>query len=265
MEAMNPMRGRCSWPFVRGARRICRLGVVLLLAAGPLSAGLVSHWRLDEMGGTTAGDSAGANAGTLSGSVSFTGAGGVAGGALSCSGGQVTIPATALAVIEPADRVSVSLWVYPTSLAASYNTVFDTAGRQLSLWIESATVGWIGVGGSSLGLAFNPAWTVNEWQHLVLTYDASVARVYRNGILAGSVTLNGGSFSQAWVFGGNPSGGGSPWAGLMDDIQLYSQTLTPAEIVVLYNNPGRPLPEPAAASLWLAAALAWRRRRRPRR
>lgn len=235
------------------------------LLARPGSAALVSHWRLDDGSGLVAADSGGTNPGSLSaGGLAWSGTG-AAGGALSFTGGQVTIPAAALGAIEPGDRVSVSLWIHPSSFAASYNTVFDTASRQLSLWIETPGSGWVGVGGvTNGGIVYSPVWTLGEWQHLALTYDATTIRLFRNGVACGTVTQPGGTFSQAWIVGGNPSGGGSPWAGLIDDIQLYSQTLTPADVLVLYGNPGQPLPEPGTGVLLAVPALAALARRRAR-
>jgi hypothetical protein len=69
------------------------------------------------------------------------------------------------------------------------------------------------------------------WTHLATTYDGSVLRLYVNGAQVRSLAA-GGSISVST--GQLKLGGNAIWsewfAGLMDDVRIYSRALTAAEI-----------------------------------
>lgn len=109
-------------------------------------------------------------------------------------------------------------------------------------------------------LTYTEFWTgyFGAWTHVVITYDGSSngngVKVYRNGTLVAYSTLspnNMGSGSTATSIGtigdSNISGAITNWYGGMDEISLYSEALSGAEVTTLYNN-GVPS-TPAAASL----------------
>jgi carbonic anhydrase/acetyltransferase-like protein (isoleucine patch superfamily) len=216
-----------------------------LLLASAAQAGLVGHWTFDEGAGLTAFDSANEHDGILSGSVGYVA--GVAGSALDFSGGRVTIPASLLQSIQSSSNkdVSVSLWINPDSFP-SFPTLFDAGTsdptRELSLWV-GAFGGFMGIGQIHTGSnTYSPQWTIGQWQHLVVTWDntANQFKVYRNGVLNSTTGTSAANptFGAEWVIGGNPSGGGSPWDGRVDDVQVYDTVLSQQEIEFLRDNPG---------------------------
>lgn len=71
----------------------------------------------------------------------------------------------------------------------------------------------------------------NTWYHLAATYDGTVLRAYKNGVLTGSVTTTGGLANETGVlsFGRHPT---LPqfWNGTIDDARVWTVTRTCTEI-----------------------------------
>ncbi len=91
----------------------------------------------------------------------------------------------------------------------------------------------------------------NQWYHFVFIVDTSGAKVYRNGILfmeqdwftnAGNDPVNTVTpitNNLPLTFGRSniPSGPGSYFSGIIDDIGIWDRALTEAEVIALYGNP----------------------------
>ncbi|MEP7264506.1 MAG: LamG-like jellyroll fold domain-containing protein [Bacteroidota bacterium] len=100
--------------------------------------------------------------------------------------------------------------------------------------INSTPVSWVEtVSGTSL--------TLNTWYHVAGTYDGSVARIYINGVLAGSTSFAG-SIVASTAFPariGNLSddGVGNPryWNGKLDEIRVWHRALPQSEIAAHMN------------------------------
>jgi hypothetical protein len=264
------------------------LGLCTLLSAAvvPARAALVGHWAFNEAPGAgTAVDSAGGHNGTLSQGAAFV-TGGVQGNAVQFGDGNaggyksVDIPLSMMQALSAGGNndFAVSLWLNPTDAFTNYETIFDSPGRHLSTWIHSSANG----NGDRIYYAFGqpthaegeqpfsppPAWMTNAWQHYVLSYDATAQQLtaYRDGTQILSLTgVNAAGYNATWHIGGNPSTGGTSFDGLMDDVQVYNDPLTLAQVQFLFNNPGAEVPEPAGAAALavIGLALAARRRRRP--
>jgi hypothetical protein len=128
--------------------------------------------------------------------------------------------------------LTAALWIYPDSFG-DYSTVFDTVGRELSLWIDTDTKGSYSMGGKGGGTKFSQPFTLGEWQHVAFVKQGGKAMLYRNGVL--SATVKASSINtQDWIIGINRSGGGTAWNGKVDDVQLYNSALTPAEIMAAW-------------------------------
>lgn len=84
--------------------------------------------------------------------------------------------------------------------------------------------------------------SINAWHHVACTYDGAELRVYVDGRLRGcretSATIsNQGTFGAA--IGANMDIGPTyknPFVGQLDNVHLYSSTLTAAEICALWGN-----------------------------
>ena len=81
--------------------------------------------------------------------------------------------------------------------------------------------------------------TLNTWQHLALTYDGTTLTLYLNGVVAGSTPANGtisNSFENFYMGNLLYQGTDFWFNGQLDEVSLWSKTLTPAEINCMING-----------------------------
>ena len=89
--------------------------------------------------------------------------------------------------------------------------------------------------GGSFGndLIVKDFWEVDIWHHIVLTYDGETAKMYADGIEVASGEKNWNlTLSRAHI-GRQVNDVAEFWVGSVDDVRLYDQVLTQAEIAAL--------------------------------
>jgi len=98
----------------------------------------------------------------------------------------------------------------------------------------------------STGASYNPKYSygtsslpVNTWTHLAATYDGSTFVLYMNGVQVGSTAVTGGITTSNGVLhiGGNAVWGGEYFAGLIDEVRIYSRALNVGEIMADMSSP----------------------------
>ena len=83
--------------------------------------------------------------------------------------------------------------------------------------------------------SFSPA--LNDWFHVVVTFNGSTALLYGNGIQqASDTTLTSFTFNQNLVLGtGRPTDGQYDWIGELGPLKVYDRTLSATEVLQNYN------------------------------
>jgi hypothetical protein len=81
----------------------------------------------------------------------------------------------------------------------------------------------------------------NAWHFVVGTFDGKTARLYIDGVQAGSQAIAGESpinqvAAPLWIGGRSDNHPGRAWTGLIDDVQVYSYALDFETIAAMYFN-----------------------------
>ena len=132
--------------------------------------------------------------------------------------------------------VSYSFWVYDTA-GTGTRFVFDSddvTDRQFA-YINNSNNFAVGAGGTTS----NPLITVpvNQWTHVVLVFDGSSSKSYKNGVF--STTFNPGSNGQGdFSIGYSPPNSGQfGWNGNVQNFRFYDRALSATEVATLYHRP----------------------------
>ncbi len=222
------------------------------------TSGLVGHWTLDgaqtNWNTNTTKDSSGrGNTGTLTSLATTTApVSGKVGQAMKFNGStsEVIVPAHS-SLNFGGSAITVSAWVNPASLSSTYHAVTasrsgcggtnlnwqlyakqDTNGPSFSVYNGGAGSGTALVATSSSPLP------LNTWSHLTGTFDGTTTRLYINGILVASGT-NGAQSTMNTVAAPLTIGREGPctgwFNGKIDDVRVYSRTLSATEVLQLYT------------------------------
>ncbi|MBP9773047.1 MAG: fibronectin type III domain-containing protein [Candidatus Peribacteraceae bacterium] len=201
---------------------------------------LIYYWKFDETSGTVASDSGGnAQNGALVSGTSI----------------DTSLPPTTSA-LPNVRSISFNGTTNYASFGNLSNTIFSTSQpTTIMLWayVPATPSGWRAVvtrgtyGGFNtwyLGINGNNQWQFNSyggamlygnltpgaWQHVAVTQDASLRKIYVNGTLRASGTSYNVVNSIDPVLGGAVTGSPSSFAGKIDDLRFYNKVLSQAEI-----------------------------------
>ncbi|MGI8685664.1 MAG: LamG domain-containing protein, partial [Acidimicrobiales bacterium] len=206
-------------------------------------AGLVGAWSFDEGAGTVVGDASGkANHGSLSNAT--WNASGKYGGAVSFNGTNASVLVPDAATLDLTTGMTIEAWVNPSAaMGNSWRTVVlkEQPGDQVySLYANGAAGRPTGevFTNNAKSVAGTASVAANTWTHLATTYDGANLRLYVNGVLVKTAALTGSIKTSASPlrFGGNASWG--EWfSGRIDDVRIYNQALTAAQIQTDMSTP----------------------------
>jgi hypothetical protein len=250
------------------------------LFAAKARASVIAHYSFDEAGGLTATDSVGGVTGTLQGSATFV-PGGIAGNALSLSTTNEGVVNMGNKFAFLSGNYSVAFWVKTTTTEADTVVLSKhAAGFENGYLFSIGPTGGGGLAGKTSFAAsevvpngLTSTTTVNDgaWHQIVGVYTAGGNHsIYVDGAPAeqSKATVPMIDNVAAFYVGGvgaigNPTVADGRYTGLVDDLQLYNNALTDAEVNTLFANPGKVVPEPASLSiLGLATAATLIRRHR---
>jgi hypothetical protein len=217
------------------------LAMAVFLGLAPLAqADLIGSWSLDEETGTTASDSSGnGNDGTLDGGPTVVD--GLFGNALAFASNRVAIPASDSFTAEFFQgSFTLAAWINPTRTGNTWQQVFrairtdDASNDTLFLnndgrlsWRGRVAAAWAG------GMCETVAGVVpaNQWTHVAVVGDGTNFRIYVNGALSQTSAWQKTDGSNAnYYLGGDPTWLDESYTGIIDEVRIYNQALTAAEV-----------------------------------
>jgi Concanavalin A-like lectin/glucanases superfamily len=217
--------------------RLCFAGAVLVgTTSGQgqtfLTNGLVAYYQFSGNANDSSGNG---NNGTISNIVFVADRFGVGNSAASFAGNFsnfITLK-TNLNLNLP---FTVCAWVKFTN--AIGGRVVSTAGYELTINGGHAAMNVTFEGGSGTSVQSPQQLPSAVWHHLVGVWNLSGGILYTDGVLAGTYTsfINP-SYSRGFIpkLGRNSGSLADSFRGLMDDIRIYNQELSPQEVAQLYQ------------------------------
>jgi hypothetical protein len=209
--------------------------------APPPVSGLVAGWGFNEGAGMSVADASGkGHVGTVS-ATAWSGAGKF-GGALSFNGSSSWVTVADANDLDLSSALTLEAWVRPSALGSLWRTVVfkeRPGGIVYSLYANQSTgrpVGqlWLGAEQNAVGSA---GLALNAWSHLASTYDGASLRLYVNGVLVSSTVVSGSLAPSTGVLRVGGNGVWPEWfAGLIDEVRVYSRALSAGEIQTDMNT-----------------------------
>lgn len=151
----------------------------------------------------------------------------------------ITIPTTGINANQGTIEMWVrSNWTYPGGSYLSYYMWFDMELPRLNLYFKNADLRthWWAQGDNIIA---DVAWQANRWYHYAATYDFvnDVYNFYRNGQLIGTSTATRSTAALSTSAKiGSRFNGAYPWHGQIDEVRIWSDVRTQAEIQEWMNK-----------------------------
>ena len=231
----------------------------------PLAQGIVGCWLFNENSGLRAYDLSGrGNTGTLTNGPTWSA--GRRGRALNFDGVNDDVLAGTGSSLNITGNITIAAWIYPKSFGGgTKGRIFDkndaspTVGYDLQL--EDTTVNdgfaWVlGNGAASTSSNANVI-QLNQWQHVVLSYNGSNCNFYVDGTSAGSPAFTTNSSSSSTItasIGGRASDTARQFDGLIDEVRIYNRALSSTEVRWLFTDPYACFVPPAPRLRYFIAA-----------
>jgi hypothetical protein len=239
-----------------------------ILCLGPAwaaSGDLVGWWTFDETGGAVAADSSGqGNNGTIVGNPQWVP--GKIGGALQFDG-NTYVNCGRSPSLNIRDQITIAFWFKVQAFTNTWEAFLakSDAAYRSSRGDGSGNGTHLGITG---GNYFNAPTIItdNQWHHYCGTYDGATAIIYIDGKEDARQTYSGqigDSSSYDLYIGENSGAAGRRLHGLMDDVQIYNNALSPAEILQIMEGLADksiakdPVPEDTAVDVPQDAILSW--------
>lgn len=226
---------------------------------------LVAAYSFNEGAGTTLTDSSGnANHGTLANGPTWTTAG-KHGGALTFDGSNDIVNINDAATLDLTTGMTLAAWVRPTT-ASGWRTIlmkeqpghiayalYGSTSSPSRPAIELDTT----ASSANVEVRGTAQLAINTWTHVAATFDGSSLKLYINGVQVGSLPAGGSIITSgnALRIGGNTVWG-EYFRGQIDDVRIYNEALTQAQIQSDMNTPVGAVPDIAAPAVSITAPVA---------
>ncbi|NQT36888.1 MAG: PEP-CTERM sorting domain-containing protein [Planctomycetes bacterium] len=208
---------------------VAALVATLLMSCIPTARGaLLSLWQLDETSGTTAANSiTGGFDGTLNGGPLWTWDG-RQGQVLWVDGGDDYVNAGGIPPINTGDDFSVAFWARSEQGASNNVVLGNRYGGANNSWGKFTTRAFEWHPNNTNNHVDYADIPENQWIHHAVVKDGAAMTYYRDGVASGTATATVDMPQLPFYMGGDA--GGERWRGRLNDVALFDQTLTPAEI-----------------------------------
>jgi len=233
-------------PFLFGIILTACVIIVTFVFAQVYPVGMISYWKFDEDPGPTAFDSVDANDGTIYGATRTTGQ---VGGALSFDGFNDSVEVPDSDSLDITGDLTLEAWIEPDSV------IYAAQGEIIGKWVATETSYYFAIRDGQLQMRIsaigsdyynieetnNANISIDTWYHVVGVYDASEQdiKLYINGVEE-STTVTGTIPLSIHIGSANVKIGG--WwpgyyfAGIIDEVAIYSRALTAEEIQHHYQD-----------------------------
>jgi hypothetical protein len=234
------------------------------VAYADITSNLISWWKFDDRSSTTAVDSSGnGNNGTLTNDPTWTT--GMIGSAISFDGVDDVVSFGPMPSTQGQGQMTWAFWVYATTFVGN-NSFFvgkskPNMATEMAWAVFNAPTGWRGTT-RDIGVYINGDLTSNDtacftpsqpltdaqWNHVVVVFDGTLTgnenrlKIYVNGS-ALSLTADDctGTIptstltSSAAVTVGNSADKARAFKGVIDEVRIYSRSLSSTDVAELYN------------------------------
>ena len=198
-------------------------------------SGLMAAYGFEEISGTTVADASGnGNHGAISNAVRITT--GHSGNALRFNGANAWVTVNDSTSLNLLTGLTLEAWVYPKLLTHGGKAIIikeKYGGEVYSLYASedvNRPTSYFN-DGNYQGVAGLNSLPLNQWTHLVATYDGRYQRLYLNGKEVANSKQNGLIQQSTNVL---RIGGNSLWSeyfqGYIDEVRIYNRALTRAEV-----------------------------------
>ena len=144
------------------------------------------------------------------------------------------------AILNP-NQISVEAWLYPTSRVNWATALMKSSSDS---WNDGYGLSLYGDGGNNISF-FVKNYTnnvksninINQWSHIVGTYNGSAINLYINGQLVGTKAYTGSITNSANSLEiGRGAGESYYWNGKIDEMKIYNRSLSASEVSEHYSN-----------------------------
>ncbi|MEM7395237.1 MAG: LamG domain-containing protein [Verrucomicrobiota bacterium] len=144
-------------------------------------------------------------------------------------------------VLSP-EQVTAACWIYPTGHSGYHGALIKSTsgvwgdGYGLTMYSGDSKHIYFFVNAYVYYRVKAPI-EMNQWAHLVGTYDGKEVRIYKNGKLIESMAYKAKlKTNTSHLYIGQGRSNGYPWPGAIDEAMLFRRALSAQEVTALYDR-----------------------------